>query len=72
MGYFISIALQYSTRKVQETKQGLELNGTHHLLVYADDVTTGQNIKTRAIQKLSAISFPPAARASYTGNRWQH
>jgi hypothetical protein len=33
--------------KVQENQVNLELNGTHHLLVYADSILLGDNINTK-------------------------
>jgi hypothetical protein len=43
----ITITLEYAIRKIKENHDGLELNGIHHLLVYADNVNTlDKNINT--------------------------
>ena len=42
-----NFALEYAIRKVQETNLGLDMNGTHQVLAYADDVNlTGDDIRT--------------------------
>jgi hypothetical protein len=42
-----NFTLEYAIRKVQKNQAGLKLNGTHHLLAYADDVNLlGNSVDT--------------------------
>ena len=42
-----NFVLEYAIRKVQETRLGLDMNSTHQLLAYTDDVNLiGDDIRT--------------------------
>ena len=41
-----NFAVAYAIRRVQVNQEGFKLNGTHQLLVYADDNTLGGSMQT--------------------------
>jgi len=38
LSLLFNFSLEYTIRKVQVNQDGMKVNGTHQLLVYADDV----------------------------------
>jgi sorting nexin-29 len=52
-----NFALEYGIRKVQEDQDGLKLNGTHQILVYADDINIlGGSVHT-IMKNIEAVLF---------------
>ena len=46
-----NFALEYAVRKIQETRLGLGMNGTHQVLAYADDVNLIGDDDIRTIER---------------------
>ena len=62
MPLLFNLALEYSIRRVQVNQDGFKLNGTHQLLVYADDI----NILGRSIHtiKKNTETLVPASKGT--------
>jgi len=43
---FLKVAVEKAIRRVQVNQDGVKLNGTHQLLVYADDIILGGSVHT--------------------------
>jgi hypothetical protein len=61
-----NFALEYAIRKVQVNRDGLKLNGTNQLLVYADDNILGGSVHT--VQKNTEASVIASEVNGLEGN----
>jgi hypothetical protein len=50
--FFFNFAVEYATGRVQVNQDDLKLNGTHQLLVFADDV----NVWGRSVHNILVFS----------------
>jgi hypothetical protein len=51
----LNLAQEFAIRRVQENQEGLKMTGTHHLLVYVDDVNIlGENVQKNTEALLDA------------------
>jgi hypothetical protein len=56
LSLLVRFDLEYAIRNVQENEEGLEINGTHQLLVYADSVNCMLEGKVTTISKTQQLS----------------
>ena len=67
--------IHYAIRRVQVNQDGLKLNGTHQLLVYADDVNIlGRNVHTvkENAEALVVVTKEIGLRVNADRSRYSH
>ena len=79
---FFNFVLQYAVRRVQTNQEGLKLNGTHELSVYADVNRLGGSIHTiRKNREALVIASKETAEKTYVyghvsrserRTKWEH
>jgi hypothetical protein len=69
LSFLFTHSLVYAIWKAQEHRVRLKWNGTHHLLIYADDATLLENnIYTRTIKKNIVTLFDTSKEVGLSGN----